>query len=150
MNLLYLLLSLLYQFFNNLLLLSYHCGEFGINDFSIELAVHQSCSLVIFDVTLIHRSRQFYVLAETLLLEVTNSVLVGKSQEMQYIVFYVIILEHVHEVRAVPFDLFLTGHSAEDDLREALSGEHSKANSTDRSPVFDESECFVLRIEYQL
>ncbi len=55
----------------------------------------------------------------------------------------------VHEVRPVALDLLVGGDRAEDDLGEALRGEHPEANAADRSTVFHQRQRLVLRVEHQ-
>ena len=63
--------------------------------------------------------------------------------------FDVVVLQMVHQVGTVTFDLFVRGHSTEDDLGEALGREHTEADSTDDPSVLDEGEGFVLGVKHQ-
>lgn len=144
MHLLYLLLLLVYQLFDNLLLLSQNCRELRVDYFGVQLAVHQSGTLVILDVAVIHWLWQFDVLGETLLSKVTNGKLIGKRQKVQDIVLYVIVLEHVHQMRSVTLYLLLARNSAKNNLREALICKHAETNSTNWPSIFDERNSFVL------
>ncbi len=58
-----------------------------------------------------------------------------------------VVLEIVHHVRAVTFDLLVGGDGAEYDLGEALGGEHVKADASDDAVVLDQDEAFVFRVE---
>ena len=53
----------------------------------------------------------------------------------------------VHEVSSVSLDLLVGGDGTEDDLGEALAGEHPETDAADRTPVLDEGQRLVLRVE---
>lgn len=55
-----------------------------------------------------------------------------------------VILDVIHQVRSVTFDLLWRGDGAKDDLSEALSGEHSEADTTDGPAIFDQRQSPVL------
>ena len=50
---------------------------------------------------------------------------------------------------AVALDLLVAGDGAEDDLGEALAGEGTEANPSNRSAVLDQSKCLVLGVKHQ-
>lgn len=109
-----------------------------------------------------------------LLFEVADGVLVGVREEVKDVVFDVVLLQVVHQVGAValkcgsgrgwivkctfkhaaaaqttppPYLHLLIGcDGTEDDLREALSGEHPEADAADDAAVFDQGEGLVLPV----
>ena len=56
-------------------------------------------------------------------------------------------LQVVHEVSSVSLDLLVGGDGTEDNLGEALAGEHPETDAADRTPVLDEGQRLVLRVE---
>ena len=55
---------------------------------------------------------------------------------MEDIVLDVVIFDVIHQVGSVTFDLLWGSDGAEDDLCEALTGEHPEADPADGSPIF--------------
>lgn len=80
---------------------------------------------------------QFDIFAESLLFEIADSEFIGKREEMKYIVFDVIILEHIHEMGAIALNLLFGCHGAEYDFGEALGREHPETDSADRPAVLN-------------
>ena len=139
------------QRINYLLLFPNNGRKFGINDARIELAAHERGALVVFDVAVVDVLGQLDVLAEALLLEVADGVLVGECEKVQHVVLDVVVFDVVHQVGAVALDLFRWRDGTEDDLRESLHGEHSEADATDRPVVFDQRQrpVFAISIKQQ-
>ena len=94
MNLPDLLLLLHHQLLQDFLLFPHHSRELNIDNLRIELAAHQGGSFVFFNKPSVDRFREFEVFTEALLLEITNSELISKCEEMMNSIFDVIILQH--------------------------------------------------------
>lgn len=97
--------------------------ELGVGDPRVQLTLHQRRPLVIFDVSQVAAFRHFDVFGKTLrggkriterrargaqrsrlqhlLLEVANGILVGVGEEIEDVVFDVILLQVVHQVGSV-------------------------------------------------
>lgn len=67
----------------------------------------------------------------------TNSILISKGKEVENIVFDMVILNVVHQVGPISFNLLRGCNSTEYDFCETLSRKHSEANTTDWSTIFD-------------
>ena len=53
----------------------------------------------------------------------------------------------VHQMGPIALHLLVRGHRTENDLGESLTGESPEANSANRSAVFHQRQCFVLRVK---
>ena len=128
-----LVLSRFDQFFYALALLAQHQRELHVEYARIELAAHERGALVLFDVALIGALAKRDVRAEALFAEVARRIFVRIRQKVQRVVLDVIVLQVVHHVGAVAFDLLVRRNGAEHNLREALRGKHVKADATDHA-----------------
>jgi len=81
------------QFLQHLLLLAYDDAEFSIDDLRVKFASHQRCTLIVFNVALVNRLCEFYVLAESLLLKVADGKLVRESEKVENSVTNVVVLK---------------------------------------------------------
>ena len=59
-----------------------------------------------------------------------------------------VVLEMVHQVGSVAFDLLIAGDSTEDNLRKALRGKSAKADAPNRSAVLDQSKGLMFWVEH--
>lgn len=74
----------------------------------------------------------------------TNGKFICKCKEVEDIVFNVVILEVVHHVCAVTFDLLIRGDSTEHNLGEALRGKHPETDPSNGTVVLDEGQSAML------
>merc|ERR1712079_539817 len=139
-----LFLLLLDQLFQDLLLFPYNIGELDIHNLRIELAAHQSCSFVLFDISRINRLGQLQIFAESLLLEISDGMLISKGKEVIYSVSDMVILDVIHQMRAVALHLLVAGHRAENNLGESLTRKCPEADSANRSPALHQRQGLVL------
>merc|ERR1719370_802563 len=148
-HLTYLLLFPLDQLLENFLLLSHHCSELDVNNPGVEFATHEGRSFIVLDIPPIHCFRKLEVLAEALLLKVAHCKLISKCEKVHHPIPDVVVLEMVHQVGSVAFNLLIAGDSAEDNLRETLRGKCAKANASNWSAVLDQSKGLVFWVEHQ-
>ena len=120
MGLAYLGLFTFHQLLQDLLLPAHHGTELHVHNLGVQLAAHQSCALVVLDVSAVHGFGQLEILAEALLLEVAHRKLVCKREKVQDAIPNVVVLEVVHEVGPVALHLLVARHGAEHNLREPL------------------------------
>ena len=127
-------------------------------------------TFIFFDETGVDRFGEFEVFTEALLLEITNSELISKCEEMMNSIFDVIILQHtvchqvketkqltvticeadlemVHEMGPVALHLFVAGDGTENNLGESLTWKHSEADATNGSPILHQGQSLVFGIE---
>lgn len=74
----------------------------------------------------------------------TDSVLVGVSEEVVNTDGDVVVLEVVHEVSAIAAHLHVRAHCAEHDLCEPLRRVHAETDPADRLLVLDQRQCLVF------
>ena len=74
----------------------------------------------------------------------TNSKLICKCEEVEDIVFNMVILEVVHHVCAVTFHLLIRGDGTEYYLSEALCSKHPEADPSNGTVILDEGQSAVL------
>ena len=58
-----------------------------------------------------------------------------------------IVLEMVHEVGAVAFDLLVSGDGTENDFAETLRGKRSETNASNWTPILDQSQRSVRGVK---
>ena len=139
-----LVLASLDELLEHVALLAQHDGEVGVADLGIELARHERGALVVLDVAVVGELGERDVRAEALLLEVAGGELVGVGEKVKDVMFDVVVLQVVHHVRAVALDLLVGRDGAEDDLAEALRGEHVKADGANHPAVLHQHKALVL------
>lgn len=144
MHFLYILLTLRDQFFDNFFLLPYDRTELCVHDARMQFTVHERGTLVLLDVASEHWPHHFDVFREALFLEVADGEFVGIREEMLDAVARAVIFQVVHEMRAVAFDLLVTGDCAENNFGKTLRSEGSEANAADGPTFFDERQRFVF------
>lgn len=71
----------------------------------VDVAVHESSSIVVLDIPFVLVLWNSKVLREPLLLEVLHSMVVGIGQEIVYVVILAERLQDIHEPSAVALDL---------------------------------------------
>lgn len=147
MDLLHVVLALRDQLLGDLLLLSNHRTELGVDDARMQLAVHEGGADVVFDVACVYGPCNFYIFGETLLFKIANGEFVGVGKKVLNATLSTVVLDVVHHVGAVAFNLFVAGDGAEDNLCEALAGKGSKTNATDRRAIFDKGKGFVFAVD---
>ena len=76
-------------------LLPYYSTKLCVDNLWVQLAAHEGGPLIVFDVPLVDWFWQLDVLAEALLLEVSDGKLVGERQEVVDTVAYVIVLKMI-------------------------------------------------------
>ena len=76
-------------------LLPYYSTKLGVDNLWVQLAAHEGGPFIVFDVPLVDWFWQLDVLAESLLLEVSDGKLVGERQEVVDTVAYVIVLKMI-------------------------------------------------------
>ena len=63
---------------------------------------------------------------------------------MEHIVFDMVVLDVIHQMCSIAFHLLRGSNGTEYDFSEALSGKHSKTDTTDRPAIFDQRQSTVL------
>ena len=81
--------------------------------------------------------KKYTVDLHTALATLTNGKLIRKCKEVEDIILDMVVLEVVHHVCAITFDLLVGGHSTEHNLSEALRGEHPEADASYGPVVLD-------------
>ena len=101
-----------------------------MSDVPLNSALHHCASIVVLDEAFPSGLGQIVVLCEALLAEVFNSIVVCVGQKVVQFFRLCVILQLVHETRAVTLDLLLRRDGQEDDLSELLRVEGPKDAAT--------------------
>jgi hypothetical protein len=68
---------------------------------------------------------------------------------MKNVMLYVVVFDMVHQMGSVTLDLFGRSDSTKNYFRETLTGKHPETNTTDRSAIFDQSQCSMLAVSFK-
>ncbi len=112
-------------------------------------ALHQRTTFVVLDVTHPDRSIETDLLRETLLLEVANGVVIGVREEVHHgrRRFHVI-LEMVHQMRTISFDLFRTCNGTENDFGKFALLERTIRDTTNHlQSTFDNGYTLMIAVK---
>ena len=119
-------------------------------DVGVDVAFHESTSVIVFNVALPPLLRHAELLGESLLLEVVDCEVVCVGDEEFDPLALHVSLKLSHEPCSVALDLFGVGDREEGDLCEFLGGIVSEADSADDFfLIFHYDHCLVLFIEYE-
>ena len=68
---------------------------------------------------------------------------------MKNVMLYVVVFDVVHQMGTVTLDLFGRSDGTKNYFRETLCGKHPETNTTDRSAIFDKSQCSMLAVNFK-
>mmetsp|Transcript_7213 Transcript_7213/g.30726 ORF Transcript_7213/g.30726 Transcript_7213/m.30726 type:complete len:359 (+) Transcript_7213:370-1446(+) len=131
-------------------LLADHHREVRVRDLRGEVALHDRPAVVLLDVPDPLLALHHHVFREALLLEVPDGVVIRERDEVRHALLLAhVLLQVVHQARAVPFHLLVRGDGAERDLAHVLPPKRAVRDAADNLAVFHAQHGVVVRIEYQ-
>eukprot|EP00968_Pinguiococcus_pyrenoidosus_P002140 scaffold111_cov252-Pinguiococcus_pyrenoidosus.AAC.8 len=125
-----------------------HLRDLHVVDGGMDVALHQRPAVIVFDVAVPLLPRHADRLAEALLLEVADGVVVRVREEVSNLVLHVV-LQLIHHPRAEALDLLRRRDGAEGDLRDPLLEHGAVADAPHDPGPLHQRDGVVLPIEHQ-